>query len=166
MNPIMNSHSESPRPTTPYEWLVEQVVARGAATPPVKCKIFSFGDCTQSSSSVPAKHTTIDTLIARWNKSEVHQKQLQDARRWVADTFHADEGDTVRTLRLRKGWSQTRLAEEIITSQSHIARIERGTENIAIETCRRLAVALEVDMNTLNDALHRQEVITQSRVAR
>jgi transcriptional regulator with XRE-family HTH domain len=71
----------------------------------------------------------------------------------------------VRALRLRRGWSQSQLAEAIKTSQSHIARIERGTENVTIQTCRRLCAALGIDMNTLDQALRRQEVIAQSKGA-
>jgi transcriptional regulator with XRE-family HTH domain len=66
-------------------------------------------------------------------------------------------------LRLRKGWSQARLAAEIGTSQPHVARIERGTENLAIGTCRKLCAALDIDLNTLDRALRRQEKIAQTR---
>jgi transcriptional regulator with XRE-family HTH domain len=62
-------------------------------------------------------------------------------------------------LRLRKGWSQTQLANELGTSQPHIARIERGTENVTIETCRRLCRVLGIDMNRLDAALRRQEAL-------
>ena len=69
----------------------------------------------------------------------------------------------MRTLRLRKGWSQSRLAKALETSQSHVARIERGTENLTIETCRKISKALEIDMNTLDQALKRQEAIAQAQ---
>jgi len=88
---------------------------------------------------------------------------LEEGRRWVARTFYGEEGDTVRTLRLRKGWSQTRLAEALGTSQSHVARIERGTENLTIETCRKLGMVLDVDMNTLDAMLRRQEVLARAK---
>jgi len=88
---------------------------------------------------------------------------LEEARQWVADTLHVEDGDTVRTIRLRKGWSQTRLATEISTSQSHVARIERGTENLAVGTCRKLCSALEIDMNALDKALRHQEALAQAK---
>jgi transcriptional regulator with XRE-family HTH domain len=102
-------------------------------------------------------------LVSEWEKDDKRRAAIEDARRWAADTFHSEDGDTVRTLRLRRGWSQVRLAEELGTSQSHIARIERGTENLAIETCRKLAHALEIDLNTLDQALKRQESIAQAK---
>lgn len=80
-----------------------------------------------------------------------------------AKVDYGEDGDTVRTLRLRKGWSQARLAAELGTSQSHIARIERGTENLTIETCRKLSRALRIDLNTLDRALKRQETIAQGQ---
>jgi transcriptional regulator with XRE-family HTH domain len=79
--------------------------------------------------------------------------------------LHGEGGDTVKTLRLRRGWSQTQLAEAIGSSQSHVARIERGRENLSIQTCRRLCEALGVDMNTLDAALRRQESLAGTKAA-
>lgn len=108
----------------------------------------------------------IDDLAAQWEQDPAKKAALQDARRWVADTFHGEEGDTVRSLRLRKGWSQAKLAKAMNTSQPHIARIERGRENFTIDTCRRLSKALEIDMNTLDAALQRQEAINRSKAGK
>jgi len=167
MNQPTNSLNASSKPTRPFERLIgEQAVAHEATSPHVRYKVYSIDAYTQPPVDVPAKHTAIGDLVAHWGKNEERQAYIQDARRWIADTLHEGEGVTVRTLRLRKGWSQARLAEVIGSSQSHIARIERGTENLAIETCRRISVALGVDMNILNEALHRQELIAQSKAAR
>jgi len=155
---LLNAFS---KPTKPFERHLGG--AREATS--AKCKVYLIEAYAQPQVDVPANFTAIGDLATRWDKSEERHKYMQDARHWLVDTFHVNEGDTIRSLRLRKGWSQARLAEEIGTSQSHIARIERGTENLAIETCRRLTEALGVDMNTLNDALRRQEVVAQSRVA-
>ena len=110
---------------------------------------------------VPPKHSSIGDLVTRWEQDNERRTRLEEARQWFADTFHAGEKDTIRTMRLRKGMSQAQLAEKIGTSQSHIARIERGTENVHIETCRRLCEALQIDMNTLDHALRQQEAIAQ-----
>ena len=88
---------------------------------------------------------------------------MADARRWVAEKVYADEDLTVRALRLRLGLSQTALAERVETSQPHIARIERGTEDIQLSTFRRLAEALGVDCNQLSDALANQEAAFRNR---
>jgi len=110
---------------------------------------------------VPAEHTTIGQLVGKWEQDDQRRAALETGRQWIADTFYGKDGDTVRTLRLHKGWSQARLAEELGTSQSHITRIERGTENLTIETCRKLSRALGADLNTLDQALRRQETIAR-----
>ena len=85
--------------------------------------------------------------------------ELEKARSWVADEFYAEDGDTIRTTRLRSGWSQAQLASKLETSQSHVARIERGKENLQISTCRKLCRVFGIDMNTLDAMLKRQEAI-------
>lgn len=105
------------------------------------------------SDATPAKPQRISELVAAWEADGERRQALAAARQWIADEFYQEE--TLRTLRLRKGWSQTQLAKEIGTSQSHVARIERGTENLTLQTCRRLCTALEIDLNTLDAALRR-----------
>lgn len=104
-------------------------------------------------------YLTVDDFVQKFEDDEILRPELETARHWVADTFYGDDGDTIRTIRLRKGWSQTTLANELGTSQSHVARIEKGTENIHIQTCRRLCSALSIDMNTVDEYLRRQEAI-------
>ncbi|WP_133510301.1 helix-turn-helix domain-containing protein [Candidatus Thiosymbion oneisti] len=133
------------------------------ATSRIQCQVFIFEDYTAFQPQVPAKHTAISQLVGKWEQDGQRRAALEEGRRWVADTFYGEDGDTVRTLRLRKGWSQARLAAELRTSQSHIARIERGTENLTIETCRKLSRALGIDLNTLDQALKRQEAIAQAQ---
>ena len=111
----------------------------------------------------PADHVSIEELASRWSREPDRKQNLEHARRWVADTFYTAEGDTLRTLRLRKGMSQSELAAAVGTSQPHIARIERGTENVTIDTCRRLVRALDIDMNALDAALARQEQALRDR---
>jgi ribosome-binding protein aMBF1 (putative translation factor) len=135
----------------------------GAATSRTDCQVFSFEAYSNPARQAPAKHSSISQLAAEWEQDADARAALGEGRKWVADTFYAEDGDTVRTLRLRKGWSQARLAQELSTSQSHIARIERGTENLTIETCRKLSRALEVDLNTLDQVLKRQEAIALTK---
>lgn len=82
---------------------------------------------------------------------------LRDARKWVGESLYSHELPTLKAYRLNLGLSQTDLARLINSSQSHIARIERGTENLHIETCRKLCGALKIDMNHLNEFLFNQE---------
>ena len=45
------------------------------------------------------------------------------------------------------------IAAAIGTQQPHIARIESGQADLRLETCRRIAEVLDVDLNTLDQAL-------------
>ncbi|MCP5427458.1 MAG: helix-turn-helix transcriptional regulator [Chromatiaceae bacterium] len=135
----------------------------GTATSRTRAPVYLFEAYTAPQPLTPAKHTSIGQLAAEWEQDTKGRNALEEGRQWVADAFYGDDGDTVRALRLRKGWSQTRLAEELVTSQSHVARIERGTENLTIETCRKLSSALGIDLNTLDQALKRQEAIAQAK---
>lgn len=127
------------------------------------CKVFAFGDYLTAGAGVPARHIGIGDLVAQWEAVPERREAIARARGWVVDTFHADEGETLRTLRLKKGLSQQQLAGAIGTSQSHVARMEGGADNLSIGTCRKLADALGVDMNALDAALQRQQRLAEER---
>lgn len=136
--------------------------ARAPQTVPSSPDVVNIFRNVVSDAPVPPRHVSLDSLVDRASADPKRRAALEEARGWLADTEYAAEGDTVRTLRLRKGYSQVQLAAKIGTSQPHIARIERGTENITIDTCRRLVGALGIDMNTLDDALRRQESVARA----
>jgi ribosome-binding protein aMBF1 (putative translation factor) len=154
------SASASSAPTKSFEKVFGDI---GAATSRTRCQVFAFEAYTSPRPQAPAKHTSIGQLAAEWEQDAKGRTALEEGRQWVADRFYGEDGDTVRTLRLRKGWSQARLAEELATSQPHVARIERGTENLTIGTCRKLSSALGIDLNTLDQALKRQEAIAAAK---
>jgi ribosome-binding protein aMBF1 (putative translation factor) len=152
--------SASSAPTKSFEKVFGET---GAATSRTRCQVFAFEAYTAPPPKAPVKHSSISQLAAEWEQDAECRAVLEEGRQWLADTFYGEDGDTVRTLRLRKGWSQARLAEALATSQPHVARIERGTENLTIETCRKLSRALDIDLNTLDQALKRQEAIAQAK---
>jgi len=84
----------------------------------------------------------IDDLVA----------EFQQGRQWVAETFYQDRPHLAQ-LRLSKGWSQLELAQRASTSQSYVARLERGKIDPQISTVRKIAEALGVSMETLAHAL-------------
>jgi DNA-binding XRE family transcriptional regulator len=97
----------------------------------------------------------------------LEDSDLSDSRRWASDVLYGDEPVTLKKLRLQRGLSQAKLAELIGSKQSHISRIERGTEDISKSVMRKLRDALEIDMNTLDAALSAQEaLLTQERRGR
>ena len=121
--------------------------------------VVRYEDYAQPPVNTPAKHQSIADLMAELEADADFRDDIQQARGWVADEFYAEDGDTIRTLRLRRGWSQAQLAEKLATSQSHVAKIERGKENLHISTCRKLRKAFDIDMNMLDTLLQRQEAI-------
>ena len=61
----------------------------------------------------------------------------------------APEYDVIRTIiknRLKKGWTQTELAEAIGSRQPVISRLERGEGNPSLQTLHRVAKALDLQL--------------------
>jgi len=55
----------------------------------------------------------------------------------------------LRVLRLVRGWSQERLAEEAGLDRSYVSDIERATRNVSVEILERLACAFGVSLSEL-----------------
>jgi len=101
---------------------------------------------------IPADFEDLDEIIARDEKVPARRAKLEQARKSLA----AREPGRIAglaALRLRKGWSQKRLADEVGTSQPHIARLEIGNEDILMSTARKLAEALGVPIEEIDAAL-------------
>ncbi|TDE93930.1 UDP-N-acetylglucosamine 1-carboxyvinyltransferase [Occultella glacieicola] len=62
------------------------------------------------------------------------------------DTSVAEIGTLIRGARQNKGLTQSQLAERLNTSQSAIARIEQGSQNLSVELLARINRALEADL--------------------
>ena len=59
------------------------------------------------------------------------------------------EYEVVKTIikeRIKRGWSQTELAEAIGTRQPVISRLERGDSNPSLQTLSRIATALDLSL--------------------
>ena len=83
--------------------------------------------------------------MARAAKSSLErlQERIRTADRgW----FFAAIADNVAERRQEKGFSQRQLAEIVGTTQSAIARLERGGRPPRIDTLLRIADALECDL--------------------
>ena len=142
MNLTISLHSESNAPTKTC------------------AEIISIGSSVIKPKPLPENYGTVADLMAELSQIDGVDEERAEARAWVADTFYAEEGDTVRTLRLRRGWSQSQLAEKLRTSQPHIARLEtRSTDQLTVWTCRRLCAVFGIDMNTLDALLQRQDTV-------
>ena len=102
----------------------------------------------RNSPSVP-----IDDLVAEWEQNPGMRELIARGRQRLAEVDPDAKGETLRTIRLRKGISQRALANTIGTSQSHIARIEADSCDPLYSTVQRIAEALEIDMNTVDSAI-------------
>ena len=153
MTPNIQSPSESFEPTTTSEpeALTGPWVPPNPATRP--SGVVHYLVPPRQDEPIPSGYTTIDDVVAEFERDPAMQEGLLDARRWIADTVLAGKPITLRTLRLRKGMSQAQLAAAIGTQQPHVARIERGQADPQLDTCRRIARALGVDLNALDQAL-------------
>jgi transcriptional regulator with XRE-family HTH domain len=83
--------------------------------------------------------------MARTAKSPLErlQERIRTADRgW----FFADIADKVSERRQAQGFSQRQLAEIVGTTQSAIARLERGGRPPRIDTLLRIADALDCDL--------------------
>jgi ribosome-binding protein aMBF1 (putative translation factor) len=109
------------------------------------------------------KNTAFSRLMSRLETSAEHKDGIASAREWMADDILADEGKTVRTLRLKKNLSQTQLADLLGTTQAQVARIEKGNVDLQRSTCKRLREVLGVSAGELDEMLDRQEQIFQSK---
>jgi len=63
-------------------------------------------------------------------------------------------GKRIRELRLKKKWSQEKLAEASGLHWTYISGIERGKRNLGIENVVKLARALKVDVGKLFKGVH------------
>jgi transcriptional regulator with XRE-family HTH domain len=72
----------------------------------------------------------------------LHEKLVAGDRGW----FFASIADKVAERRIAQGLSQRELAERVGTTQSAIARLERGGRPPRIDTLLSIAEALECDL--------------------
>lgn len=113
-------------------------------------------------SDLAAAHTDFDTLLAELEGNPENASQLAEAGRWVADVL-LPEGETLRTIRRRKGLSQKRLAEIIGSTQPHLSNIESGKGDLMFETVVKLCQALEISLDDFQKLKFNQPAPQESK---
>jgi len=113
------------------------------ATP---CPVIEIDLYRVNQEEVPAGHLTIEEFVEQSERDRDQKLALEQGRQWVANTFYKNEPETMRSLRLKKGLSQARLASLAKTTQAHIARIENGSTDCQVGTLQRVAHALGLDV--------------------
>ena len=82
--------------------------------------------------------------------TKLKKQALQDASVKKAYEALGPEYEIVEAIiaeRLKRGWSQQRLAEEIGSRQPVISRLERGDGNPSLQFLQRIADALGVSLH-------------------
>jgi len=118
---------------------------------------------TPPQSKLAQKHTEFDDLLAELERDPKSAEELAEGARWVGKEFYSGDGLTIKTARLRKGYSQQQLATILGTSQPHIASIERGQKEIYLSTAVKLCEVLGVSLEDLPAMIRQQELLNLER---
>lgn len=96
----------------------------------------------------------IDELLAQ---DKILKSDLHDARKLVADVLYAGQSDSLKTLRLRAGFSQAQLAEKISMKQPNVCEFEAGKRRPNIDTLKKLADALGTTTDAILKSINQSE---------
>ena len=58
-------------------------------------------------------------------------------------------GDNIKTLRLKIGWTQEKLAIRSKLTSNYVSALERGTVNISVDNLEKIAKTLKVSVEEL-----------------
>ena len=65
------------------------------------------------------------------------------------DDLQAIFGQNVRTARLKLGMTQQQVAEATGMAFSYVGKVENGEKNVTLDTMRKLAAVLDLDLGQL-----------------
>lgn len=103
----------------------------------------------EASSPLTGRLSRKGRLAAKELGDADYSARMAQARALLAADMEDIEGQSLASLRMKRGFSQTALAKKIGTSQAHIARIEGGQLSLRWDTVIRLADALGVSTDIL-----------------
>lgn len=99
----------------------------------------------EARSITAAQHMDIDDLISELcNEDPRLEAAMSVGSKWVSQKFYADQPPSFKKLRTSSGFTQAQLAKKIETSQSYIARLEKGELSPGYDVYKRLSDALGV----------------------
>lgn len=91
----------------------------------------------------------LDELSA---EDENFDSDMEESRAWVAERYYSNE-NSLRKMRLSKGWSQSYLAEQLKTSQAQIAKIELKKADPQLTTIKKLAAVFDISVGDMANIL-------------
>jgi len=94
-------------------------------------------------------HDTVRRAVERRDPASKRSAALERARQRLGGSLRKAEGETLTSLRLSKGLSQTQLAEMIGHRQPYIARLEKKRQDLRSSTVSKLAKALGVSSDVI-----------------
>ncbi|MCY1303217.1 transcriptional regulator, y4mF family [compost metagenome] len=147
--------------TTWHERSDEVVVE--SSTLPARCPVFKIE--YSKPLPQPKKGRALSSFLSDWEGDQEKSADLKEARAWLGEEVSkTSAGETLKTLRLKKGLSQSQLAALMKTSQPHIVRIEKGRDTITFETLCKLSEALDEDYNTIGAAIKLQASLNSNGI--
>jgi len=69
---------------------------------------------------------------------------LNSVETFIATLSEKEVAKTIINQRIKRGWSQTKLAEAVGSRQPVISRLERGDGNPSLQTLHKIAKALDL----------------------
>ncbi|WP_321899984.1 helix-turn-helix domain-containing protein [Paraburkholderia heleia] len=90
---------------------------------------------------------SIDDLISQ--QDDDTRRRMVEAGKRLGSILEEKQPYSIKTLRLKKGWSQQELADKVGMSQPQIARLERSIGDPRISTIQRLAAALDANADEI-----------------
>lgn len=97
---------------------------------------------------LPDGQVSVSEMLAELSEDPELEEAFSQGRKWGGNVFYKGE-TSLKSIRLRAGLSQKKLAELVQTSQPHIAKIESGKADPQLSTLKKLATALNVSLADL-----------------
>ncbi|WP_196248194.1 helix-turn-helix domain-containing protein [Pseudomonas chlororaphis] len=161
--------------------MTKAILLRSASMQPITSLMTTSGEAqtgvpltgvvVQFSASFPPaplakKNSAFAGLLGRIEADSSLSEELKKARASVADEFYDEEGETIKSLRLKNGWSQQKFSELLGTTQAQVARLEKGNIDPHRSTCKRLRQVLNISAEKLEEIMDRQERLFESRTTK
>ena len=106
-----------------------------------------------STGPVRPGYKEVQSLVAEAEAIPERKQALEQARKRLAEMRANSGGVTLDQLRLRAGYSQTKLAEMIGTTQARLSMYESGKCDMMFESAASLAKTLSISLDELYRAI-------------
>lgn len=112
----------------------------------------SFGSWEEVYTDHPKTITLAE--LTEYLYEEGYKNTIEKGRQDLGAFYEDLEGKSLKAMRLKRGFSQTELANAADVQQYQISRYETGQEYPNAKTMTKLCAALQIDPNTLFSLLH------------